>query len=364
MSEKERFPQLVIDLGALRHNVEFVTGRCAEKGITVAGVVKGTSGLPECIKQFADGGCGQIASSRLEQIETARMMDLKQPLLLLRVPMLSEVEDVVRLCDISLNSELTVVRALNDEAARRGKVHQVILMADVGDLREGYWDKDEMVEAAYEIETGMDNIELLGVGTNVGCYGSVLPTKEKLEELVDVAERVEKRIGRRLKYISGGATSSFMRVIDGDIPERINHLRIGEGILNAYDLDKIYHYDMSMMRQDVYTLRAEIVEVKDKPSHPVGKLGVDAFGKVQHYVDRGIRRKAIAAVGKADFASTDEIFPKMKGVEVLGGSSDHTILDITDAEQDIKVGDVLDFGIDYASTIFLTTSKNIHIVYK
>ena len=236
-------------------------------------------------------------------------------------------------------------------------------MADLGDLREGFWDKDEMIDVAAAIESEMTNLELAGVGTNLGCYGSVLATKEKLDELVDIAEKIESKTGRRLKYISGGATSSLMRVIDGDIPERINMLRCGEGILLARDLDVFYGYDMSYMHRDVYRLKAEVIEVKDKPTYPVGELAVDAFGKVPEYTDRGIRKKALLGVGKVDYGSTEEIFPVDSGVEILGASSDHTILDVEDFEGEIKPGDVLEFVVDYASLVYLTNCRNVNIEY-
>ena len=145
--------------------------------------------------------------------------------------------------------------------------------------------------------------------------------------------------------------------------QRVNFLRIGEGILLARDLELFYGYDMSEMHQDVYTLKAEVIEVKDKPSHPVGEIAVDAFGHTPEYVDRGIRRRALLAIGKVDYGSIDEIFPQDEGVEILGASSDHTILDIEDAKRDFKVGDIVSFGINYASVVYVTNCRNVQIVY-
>lgn len=357
------YPRVEINLQHLRENVEYVVGKCAEYGIDVAGVIKGTTGIPQCAQQFADGGCKSLATSRLEQIEDARNFGIDLPFLLLRVPMLTEAEDVVRLADCSLNSEVAVLEALNKEAGRQGKIHKVILMADVGDLREGFWDKDEMADVAFRVENEMDNLELAGVGTNVGCYGSLLPTVEKLEELVEIAENIEARIGRRLEYISGGATSSFMRVLDGNIPERINHLRIGEVILLALDLPLYYGYELKEMHQDVYTLKAEVIEVKTKPSVPVGELGVDAFGHTPEYPQRGMRRKALLGMGKVDYGSIEEIFPEDKEIEILGASSDHTILDITECRKNYKVGDVVKFAINYASLVYVTNCRNVKIAF-
>ena len=360
---KERYPRLEINLAHLKHNVAKVVEKCGSYGIQVAGVIKGATGLVEVAKQFDQGGASFIASSRLEQIEDAKNAGIKKPMMLIRVPMLSEVSDVVRLADVSLNSELEVVKALNAEALKQGKIHKVIVMADMGDLREGYWDKDEMADVCEYIEKELSNIQLMGIGTNVGCYGSISPTVETLDDLVEIAEHIEERLGRKLEYISGGATSSLMRVWDGNIPERINLLRIGEGILLARDLDVFYGYDMSELYQDVFRLKAEVIEVKDKPSHPVGTIAVDAFGHTPTYVDRGMRRRALLAMGKVDYGDPSELLPLEKGIEVLGSSSDHTIIDVEDAEKDWKVGDIMEFDICYATIVYLTNCRNVNIAY-
>ena len=285
-------------------------------------------------------------------------------MMLIRVPMLTEVEDTIRLCQYALVSEITVIRALNAEAEKQGKVLNVIVMADMGDLREGYWDKDEMTEVCYEIETELKNLHLSGIGTNLGCYGSINPTYDKLEELVAVAEKIEKRIGRQLEIISGGATTTLPRIWEGKIPERINMLRVGEGILLARDLELFYGCPQPELRKDAWTLKCEVIEVKTKPSHPVGEIAVDAFGHKPTYVDRGMRKRALLGIGKVDYGDPFELTPLEKGVEILGASSDHTILDIEDAEKDWKVGDIMEFAIDYATIVYLTNCKNVHVVVK
>ena len=360
---KQVYPRVEINLQYLKENVAEIVRRCGEFGIDIAGVIKGTTGIPECAKMFEEGGAKIIASSRLEQIEYAKNYGIDLPYLLLRVPMMTELAEVVRLTDISLNSEVKVLKALNEEARKQDKKHKVILMADLGDLREGFWDKDEMVDAALMVEKELTNLELAGVGTNLGCYGSIEATSDKLDELVAIAERIEGKIGRTLEYISGGATTSLPRIINNDMPKRINLLRVGEGILLARDLDVFYGYDMSFMHQDVYTLKAEVIEVKDKPSHPVGKISIDAFGHTPEYVDRGIRKRALLGIGKVDYGSIDEIFPKDKGIEVIGASSDHTILDIEDAERNLEPGDIVSFGINYASIVYLTNCRNVQMIF-
>ncbi len=363
---KQGNPKLIIDLNKLRHNLQQVKKMCEEEGVELAGVIKGCTGLLPCVEQFERAGLRFIASSRIEQLADLRDNGIQTDLFMIRVPMLSEAADVVKYCSYSLNSEEAVLEELNKHAGLQDKVHNVILMADCGDLREGWWDKDEMYEVALRVEKQMHNLHLAGVGFNVGCYGSILATPEKIQELVDIAERIENGIGRELEFISGGATSSLMRIMDKNIPNRVNMLRIGEGILLAYDLEALYGYDTKNLYQDVFTLRAELIEVKDKPSHPVGERGFDAFGHIKEYEDKGIRRKGLLAIGKCDYGDPGELIPRMNGIEVLGASSDHTILDmqeLVDAGIDLRVGDVLDFDLNYATMVYLTNTKSVEIIY-
>ncbi len=258
---KSLYPMLAIDLEKLRSNISTVVRNCQKQGIEVAGVVKGFNGIPRASEQFLAAGCKQIATSRLRQIVEMKEQGIAASYMLVRIPMISEAEEVVMYADISLQSELSVLEAVNCACRKLDKRHGVILMADLGDLREGFWDQDELAQAASYIETQLEYIDLKGVGTNLGCYGSIKPTVGKMEELCQLAERIEGEIGRKLEIISGGATSSYPLVLAGKMPERVNHLRIGEGIILAYDLKVIWGLDMDDMHQDVFTLRAEVIEI-------------------------------------------------------------------------------------------------------
>lgn len=359
-----RYPRVELDLKKLKHNIDQVVEICGKSGISIAGVIKGFTGIPEGTKQYEESGCKYIATSRLEQMEDAIKIGVTKPLMLIRVPMLSEAADVVRIADISLNSELSVLKALNEEAEKQNKIHQVILMVDLGDLREGFWDKEELVEVAATVENQLKGLKLMGVGTNLGCYGSIAATPDKMEELIQCAESIEKVIGRQLEIISGGATSSFPLVLQGKMPKRINHLRIGEGIILAKDLEDLYGYDMSFMNKDVFALKGEIIELKDKPTYPVGELAFDAFGNVGTYTDRGVRKRALVGLGKVDFAFTDQLIPVDQEIEVIGASSDHLILDVENCKKELKVGDIIDFNLCYATLVYATNSPNVRIVCK
>ena len=357
-----RYPELVVDLNKLKNNIRQIKNKCDLCNVEIAGVIKGCSGFPEVAKTFDNEGVSFIASSRLDQLEKVKD-EVKAPLMLIRIPMISEVSEVIRLTDISLNSELEVLRALNKEAKKQNKIHKVILMKDLGDLREGFWSEEEIIETSLIVEKELSNLYLSGIGTNLGCYGAVVATEDKLNELVSIAEKIEEKIGRKLDYISGGATTSLPRIFENNMPKRINLLRIGEGILLAKDLKDLWGYDMSYMYQDVFKLRCEVIEVKNKPTHPVGEIFVDAFGNKPTYEDRGIRKRALLAIGKVDYAFLDELILNEEGAFIVGASSDHTIIDVHDAKRDIKVGDIMKFDLCYATMVYITNSPNVKKVF-
>lgn len=358
------YPRVVIDLEALYRNARCLIDGCRDMGIAVAGVIKGFNGLIPPARTLAEAGAAQLASSRTEQLAAVKAAGLATPTMLLRVPMRSELAEVVRVCDYSLQSELSVLDALEEECSRQGAAHKVIVMADLGDLREGFFDADELLRACVHVEEDLPHVELAGVGTNLGCYGSITPTPDKLGDLVAIAERVEARIGRRLSIISGGASSSYPLVHRRTMPKRVNHLRIGEGIcLAALLLDGWDLPDLPLSR-DAFLLEAEVIECKDKPTYPVGEIAFDAFGNRPTYTDRGIRRRALLGVGKVDVGEMGWLYPKNPGVEILGGSSDHAIADVEDCAPRPAVGDILTFRLGYGAMVFLTGRPDVSVAYR
>ena len=360
-------PTLILDHDALRFNMKTVVGWCSEAGIDVAGVIKATTGMASVALDYESCGAKWIASSRLEQLARAKEAGVKVPLLMIRIPMVSELDELVRICDYSLESGLDTLISLDQAARSAGKTHNVILMADLGDLREGLIEKKELVDLAKYAEDKLGNLHLAGIGTNLGCVGSVKPTEEKMLMLAEWAEAVEEAIGRPLEVVSGGATSSLMPLFDKVMPPKVNMLRIGAVVFcGPYeDLRTCYgRTEADALRGDVFTLETEVVEVSTKPTHPIGELGVNAFGEKATYVDRGERKRAILAIGRADYGDIGDMVPLLEGAEVTMASGDHSILDIEDCKEDLKVGDVVRFGLKYSAILRLTASENVTIEEK
>lgn len=352
------YPQLVVDLDKLENNIIKIKDICSKDNISIVGVVKGCNGYTKVAKVFDKVGVKYIASSRMEQLVSIKN-EVRTPLMLIRIPMLSEVDKLVEICDVSLNSEIEVIKKINEIALKYKKIHNIILMKDLGDLREGFMSDDELIEAAILTEK-LPNVHLLGIGTNLSCYGSIEPSYDNLNELVNVSKKIENKIGRKLEYISGGSTTSIPLIVQNNMPKGINLLRIGEGIL----LGNVRNCYIENLYNDVFKLKAEVIEVKTKPTYPIGKISYDAFGHKVKYVDKGIRKRAILALGKADYAIIEDLILLEKKAYIIGASSDHTIIDIEDVNREIKVGDIIEFRLGYSNLLHVTNSNNIYVKFK
>ncbi|WP_297136772.1 alanine/ornithine racemase family PLP-dependent enzyme [Terrisporobacter sp.] len=357
------YPLLEINLNKISDNTNFLVNICEEKGINIAGVIKGVNAEPQIVNVLAQGGCKYLASSRIEQLINLKEKNIEQETMLIRMPMKHEIKDVVKKIDISLNSEIKTINLLEKECKKQNKSHKVVLMMDLGDLREGFFDKEELIDIALYIENNLKYVKLYGVGTNLSCYGSIKPSYENLNYLCEVAQEIENKIGRELDMISGGSTTSLPLVLDDNIPEKINNLRIGEALLVGRDLIDYWGYDLDRMHKDTMILKAEIIEIKEKPSYPIGEMFLDAFGNKPTYQDRGIRKRAILAVGRQDFVNDRDLVPLEKGVEIIGSSSDHLIVDIQNSEENFQIGDIMSFGMFYSNALYLTSSKYVNKHY-
>ncbi len=350
-----QYPVYEISASKIKGNACKIYELCRANGIEPVGVVKGCSAIPQVAELLVQAGFKTLGDSRMKEIIRLRASNISAKMMLIRIPMLSEIPELVRYADSSLNSEIETIRLINKEAKAQQKIHGVILMVDKGDLREGFFDRGEVIEAAKEAEM-LENIELLGIGTNLGCYGSIKPSEKNLGALCELAAAVEKEIGRKLEIISGGASTSISLLVNGLMPERINHLRIGEAIITAKDLPYLWDIEMPGVYRDPMVLKAQVIEIKCKPSYPIGEIFVDAFGNRPVYTDRGMRKRAILAVGNKDVGDASKLKPRHEGIEIIGSSSDHLILDIEEYAGDLKVGDVLEFDTFYAAMLFLCSS--------
>jgi len=348
-------PAVTVDLARIERNTRTIVSRCRAAGIGVFGVTKGTCGMPQVARAMLRGGVQGLAESRFENIRRLRASGLDCSIMLLRSPPLVRVEELIRSVDVSLQSELPLMREISRVAERLGRVHDIILMVDLGDLREGIWPSDLMptVEAVMELK----GVRIAGVGTNLTCFGAIMPSPENIDQLVAHAYKVEARTGLHLDFVSGGNSSSLPLLLEGKMPAGVNNLRIGEAILLG-GRETFREAPWEELDGDVFRLSGELLEVKVKPSLPIGKSGIDAFGNTPHFIDEGDRLRGIANIGREDVI-VDGLMPVNPGVRVLGASSDHLVLDLTEADPPLAVGDTVSFRLNYGAMLAVMTSEYV-----
>lgn len=356
-------PYVTIALGKVQENARVVTELCARHGIEVTGVTKVTCGMPSVARAMLAGGVTSIGESRMENIRRLKVSGINAPSMLLRIPPLSAVDEIVTSVDISLNSEFRTIKALSEAAARRGIVHDIILMVDLGDLREGIW-PDDLIPIVAEV-VKLSGVRIVGIGTNLSCYGGIIPTCTNMEMLVYYADEIKERFGVELRYLSGGNSSSLPLIAEGGMPARINHVRIGEGILLGRET--VERLPWPGTSQDAFVLRAEVIELKEKPSVPIGQRGQDAFGGKPAFGRdssghlEGAKRemvRAILNVGREDVL-VEGMEPIDGRLEILGASSDHLIVDVTRAAGAVTLGGELGFFMNYGALLAAMTSSYV-----
>ncbi len=344
-------PTIDIYLDQIEENVKKMLQICQKNDIKLTGVVKGAAGDQRVMQSFMDAGLTSIGDSRLKNIIALRQMGYEKEVILLRLPALSEIDDVIKYVDISLVSEVKTCRYLSDLAQKIGKKAGIIVMVDVGDLREGVL-PEELIEFFAEI-IKLPSLEIKGLGTNVGCYGGVLPTVKNTQKIIELKDRLENEFKLKLPMLSGGNTATTKLIEQGKLPAGINHLRVGEGLLQGTDIT--HQREIDYLNSYNFQLSAEIIELKEKPSLPTGEIGCDAFGNQPEFIDKGIRRRAILAVGRQD-TEIEGLIPVLAGVQVLGASSDHLLVDVTDLAEEIQVGDKMRFYLNYSAMLRAMTS--------
>ena len=357
-----RYPVLDVNLSAIRTNAQVLCDMCAKNNISVAGIVKFSDCDLQVARAYRDGGCKQLGVSRAKHLKKLKESFSGVQTLLTRAPTRGDLEGCARYADLSLHADGDVLVALNTEAEKWSTNPGVILMLDVGDLREGVDHIPALVDLALLCED-LPNLRLMGVGTNLACMNGVLPSDENLSFLVNGAEAVERAIGRRLDIISGGSSINLLLLKDGinRMPSRINHLRLGGVIANPMNIRMNRGLTFQGMREDTITLTAEMIEIHEKDSVPKAASTKNWAGLTVVREDKGRRMRGILALGSQDVGDSATLIPMEAGVEIVGCSSDHTIVDVTDSGKTWKSGDTITFKVRYANMLYAFSGDHVEI---
>ena len=321
--------------------------RCADSGISVVGVTKCVLGDVKIAEAMKKSGITVLGDSRLENLKKLRnFYGEDQQIVMLRSPMPDEVEDLVGICDISLNTQLKTLEIIEKICREKKIKHRIIVMVETDDRREGLL-PGEVVNFCKKIVDIFPSIELYGLGTNARCVTKNGPEPESLKMLVDLSQDVKKVTGITVPVISGGNSSVWNLIEEGSIPEGVNQVRIGEAILLGHDT--VNYKTIRGAFTDSFILEAEIIEVK--------KRNDDIY-------------KVILALGLQD-ANSKNIHCRSDYLNVVNQSSDHTILSVMEERLkkhasdalNLEAGGIISFNLDYFGLLSCMTSPFVKKKY-
>ncbi len=341
-------PRLEIDLDKIRHNARTLVARLAGRGVSVTGVTKATLGSPAVAGALLSAGVRALGDSRIENIEAMRRARVPASMILLRTPMLSQAARVVAHADVSFNTGIDSIRALSSAARATGRRHGVVLMVELGDLREGIMPGD--LERVARETLRCPNIVLRGIGANLACRSGVSPDARNMSELSALADALDAMLGRRVDIVSGGNSANLAWAFDAVDTGRINDLRLGESILLGRE--PLRRRPIDGLYCDAITLVAEVIESNVKPSRPWGTIAETAFGAPPPGSDRGDVSQVIFALGHQD-TDPGGLHPP-PGIELLGASSDHLVA--AAGPDRPAVGAEARFQLDYSALLRAMTS--------
>lgn len=349
-------PRLEIDLEKIHHNGRALVTRLDKLGISVTGVTKATPGSAELANTLLRAGVNSLGDSRIENIQAMRNAFVPGLMTLIRSPMMSQVEQVVMQADLSLNTEIDVIRKLSLAAQKANLTHGVLLMVELGDLREGIM-PDDLISTVRET-LRLPNIVFEGIGTNLACRCGVSPDARNMAELSELADAIESTLDQPVNMVSGGNSANLPWVLSGADTGRINNLRLGESILLGRET--LHRQPIEGLYTDAITLIAEVIESKIKPSLPRGEVAQAAFGEAPPVTDRGPVVQSILAIGRVDIDPSGLQAPL--ACTILGASSDHLILE--SSGQCLKIGSEMAFQLNYSALVRATTSPFVKKVMK
>ncbi len=344
-------PRIEIDFEKIAHNARLLKAHYTSIGITIIGVTKVVCGNPEIAKTLLKCGITILADSRMRNVRRMRKSGIDSAIVLLRTPLRSELSEVIEQCNISHNSEYSIIEKLSHLSIGNNSVHKIILMVELGDLREGILPADlkELVAKTKKLK----GVEIVGLGTNLACFGGVQANDKNMGELSSLAVELEAQLGTKLTYVSGGNSANYGWSKKTKDVKRVNYLRLGESIFLG--CDPLTKKPILGMYTDAFSLVAEVIESNTKASIPSGEVRYDAFGQTPHFQDNGLIKRVILGVGVQDVAISG-LRPRLN-VEIIGASSDHLIIDTKN--KSIKVGVELKFDLNYAALLSAMTSPYI-----
>jgi predicted amino acid racemase len=342
----------------LKHNYHFLDKLFKEYDKEWSVVTKLLCGNKKYLQEVISYGVKELSDSRISNLQVIKEINPEIETVYIKPPAKRSISKIVKYADASFNTEYDTIKLLSIESIKQSKIHKVIIMIELGDLREGVMGEDLIDFYGKVFELG--GIKVTGIGSNLNCLSGVLPSQDKLVQLSLYKQLIEATFKRKISWVTGG-TSIFLPLLKRkQVPAGINHFRIGETLFFGNNLLTSLPYNG--MKQDVIKLFAEVIEITEKPKVPIGYLSENPSEEVitvkeGDYAVKNTR--AIIDIGLLDITA-DFLIPEDEEITIIGASSDMLILDLSNCKKNTyDIGDVIPFRLKYMGALRLFNSNYI-----
>lgn len=345
-----------VHINRILENIEKLDNALKAEGkcLTLVQKVLGSnySVIRELLKSRIISKLHSVGDSHLSGLKAVKEINPKIKTLYIKPPALAYVKDVVKFADISLNSALNTILALNDEAKKQNKIHNIIIMIEMGELREGVL--REHILNFYESVFNLNHINVIGLGTNLGCMFGVQPSYDKLLQLCLYKQLIEVKFNQKLELISGGTSITLPLILENKIPKEVNHFRLGEAaFLGKSPLNNDSFEDLNT---NTFEFKSYIVELRKKDNEPDGIISNASVGSTGDICFNNPSYRAILDFGSLD-VNPEYIKPLDKTVQFFGNSSDMTVYDLADNKMNYSEGDTISFSPTYMGVANIMNSR-------
>jgi len=342
----------------LKHNYAFLDALFKGRNIEWGVVSKVLCGNKLYLKELISLGVTEIHDSRISNLKKVKNLAPHIQTVYIKPPAKRSIANIVQYADVSFNSESVTIKMLSAEAVKQQKTHKIIVMIEMGDLREGVM--GDNILNFYDKIFRFQNIEIVGIGTNLNCLSGVMPTQDKLIQLSLYKQLIEAKFNIKIPWVSGGTSVAVPLILKNARPMAVNHFRVGEALFFGNDLftGKL----IKGMLPDVFKLYAEIIEITRKPNMPIGELGENVAGNT--FVLRESKEeysyRAIVDIGLLDM-QPQYIILEDSDLTIIDASSDMLVIDLGKSKK-YKIGSLISFHLKYMGALYLLNSNYIEKV--
>ena len=348
---------ITLNTTKLRSNFDYLENLFKVNNIQWSVVSKMLCGHKEYLQELLKFDIKQICDSRISNLKTVKQINPNVETIYIRPPRKRGIAGVVQYADISMNTEVETIKLLSAEAQKQNKIHKIIIMIELGELREGVM-RDDLMDFYHSV-FNLANIEVVGLGANLSCLYGVLPNHDKLIQLSLYEQLIEAKFDKKIAYVSGGSSVTIPLILNNLLPNGINHFRVGETLFLGTDVYS--HVRLEQMETAVFKLYSEIIELIEKPKIPMGEMGTNVDGNTTDFDETTLGETSYRAIVDIGLLDVDEkhISPSDKDITIVGGSSDMFVIDLYDNKKKYKVGDLIEFKMDYMGVLKILHSKYI-----